>query len=272
VVVIKSEQSGKTIVTATRIKVLIDGTVDTSKFDKLRVDGALLPLDALPALNSSPANEPHTEDSLAKAIDSSVGKIADALYPRPLWLKAKNGGDILAAQLKALKWLRERGYANVSLLIPSIHSARDVIDARILAEKIGLQKKGLNLGAFIDTPAMTFLPDELAHAGVSFACIDADSLSQKMLADDAARFFGTLHPSVAKAVEHTTRCFRRHKVPVAILSTKANPHDSLDKFVRARPDALVLAMEHLPVSTYLIARFERLLELEFRKDWVVKRI
>lgn len=180
------------------------------------------------------------EGKLTDVLIEGVQKIADAFYPKPVFfrtfdiptdeLKHLKGGsiepdeknpllglrgiqkdlknpEILEAQFKAVKNLKDEGYHNIAIKIPYLRDVSEYRASKNIMKNIGLKPhKDLKVGVSVETPAVVLTFDQVLEEGVDFITIGMSDLTMCSLAVDrrgvnVAKLFQLTHPSVMRMVK-----------------------------------------------------------------------
>ena len=196
----------------------------------------------------------HGADAYVGEIVDGVQRVADEFYPRPVRARTLDaptdefrqleGGedepaehnpmlgyrgvrrsldrpDVFAHELAAFRKLYEMGYDNVEIMFPMVNDAEDVLQARDLLRKAGVDTDKRKWGVMIETPASALCVGEMAEAGVDFASFGTNDLTQYTLAVDrnnerVAGRYDALHPAVLELVTDVIDTCREHGVSTSI--------------------------------------------------------
>ena len=184
------------------------------------------------------------EDELIKILMENIVKVVDVFYPKPVWYRTldaptdefqtlKGGEDephehnpmlgwrgirreldepeILKAEFKAIKKLREQGYTNIGIMIPLSQSPDELKKAKAISEEVGLiPHKDIDFGIMVETPAAALIVEDFIEVGVDFVSLGTNDLTQYTLAVDrnnelVAKNYTEEHPAVIKLMARTIK-------------------------------------------------------------------
>jgi len=184
------------------------------------------------------------EDELIKILMENIIKVVDVFYPKPVWYRTLDaptdefqtlkGGEeeprehnpmlgwrgirreldepeILKAEFKAIKKLREQGYTNIGIMIPLSQSPDELKKAKEIAEEVGLRPhKDIDFGIMVETPAAALIVEDFIDEGVDFVSLGTNDLTQYTLAVDrnnelVAKNYTEEHPAVLKLIGRTIK-------------------------------------------------------------------
>jgi pyruvate,water dikinase len=196
----------------------------------------------------------HGVEAYVEEIVNGIRGVADEFYPRPVRVRTLDaptdefrqlkGGDdephehnpmlgyrgirrsldrpeVFEYELEAFRRLFEMGYDNVELMLPLVNDGEDVLAARRLMEKAGIDPEKRTWGVMVETPASALSIESLIDAGIDFASFGTNDLTQYTLAVDrnnenVADRFDELHPAVLSLIEDVITTCREHGVRTSI--------------------------------------------------------
>ncbi|WP_323173477.1 phosphoenolpyruvate synthase [Natrialba sp. PRR66] len=208
------------------------------------------------SLNQTPAKfiDENGTGAYTKELIDGIRGVADEFYPRPVRVRTLDaptdefrqleGGadepkehnpmlgyrgirrsldrpDVFAHELEAFRRLYEMGYDNVEIMFPLVTDAEDVYRAKELLKEAGIDPQTRRWGAMIETPASALAIEELIEAGIDFASLGTNDLTQYTLAVDrnnenVADRFDELHPAVLQLISGIIETCREHDVDTSI--------------------------------------------------------
>ncbi len=120
--------------------------------------------------------------------------------------------EILKAEYAAVKKLLEQGY-NVGIVLPFVSDKEEVRKAKEVL-------KDVNIGVMIETPASCAAIADICKEGVSFACMNIESIAQLVLGIDkhnpkVKKHFNLMHPAVLSLIETAIKGCKAHGVEIA---------------------------------------------------------
>ncbi len=177
--------------------------------------------------------------------------------------------ELLKAQFEAVKQLLEQGYKNIGIMLPFVHSAEQVREAKKLAEEIGLkQEKGvLEFGVMIETPASVQIIDELIAEGIDFVSFGTNDLTQLTLGLDRnngkiQKHFNELHPAILRQLKHVIEKCREAGVKTSICGQAASNPEMASKLIRYGIGSLSANIDAVKEIRSVVLREEKKMILE----------
>lgn len=208
-------------------------------------------------------------EALVDAVKKGAGKVAKFFSGKPVWFRTFDartdefrnleGGDkepkednpmlgwhgirrdldepeLLKAQFRAIKELADEGLANVGIMLPFVQSAAEVREAKEIARECGLKpgKGGTAFGVMVETPAATWVIDELIAEGIDFISFGTNDLTQLTLGVDRnnehiQKLFNELHPGVLRQLEYVISRCRKNGVETSICGQAASDPEMVRK-------------------------------------------
>lgn len=180
------------------------------------------------------------EGDLTRVLTDGVRVIADAFYPKPVFLrtfdiptdelrhleggnlepfennpllgsrgiiKDLNNPPILEAQFEAVKNLLDEGYHNLELKIPYVRDISEYTKSLKILKKCGVTPhRDLKVGISVETPSVVLTFDEFLRCGLDFVTIGMSDLTMCSLAVDrrgvkVSKHFQVTHPAVMTMVQ-----------------------------------------------------------------------
>lgn len=180
------------------------------------------------------------EDELIRVLVENILKVVDTFYPKPVWYRtldaptdefqSLDGGEdephehnpmlgwrgirreldepeILKAEFKAIKKLREQGYTNIGIMLPLLQHPDELKQAKKIARDMGLKpQEDIEFGIMVETPAAAMIIEDFIAEGLDFVSFGTNDLTQYTLAIDrnnqkVAGLYTEGHPAVLKLIE-----------------------------------------------------------------------
>ncbi|PSP56598.1 phosphoenolpyruvate synthase [Halobacteriales archaeon QS_1_67_19] len=262
----------------------------------LRMEHMILSTDKTPAKYI----EDRGEDAYVGEIVEGVRTVADEFYPRPVRVRTLDaptdefrqlqGGedepeehnpmlgyrgirrsldrpDVFAHELEAFARLYEMGYDNVEVMFPLVNDAEDVLRARNLMERAGIDPDKRTWGVMIETPASALGVEEMARQGIDFASFGTNDLTQYTLAVDrnngnVADRFDELHPSVLQLISRTIETCREHGVDTSICGQAGSKPEMVQHLVEAGISSISANIDAVRDVQHEVKRVEQQLLLD----------
>lgn len=218
-------------------------------------------------------------EELTQIIYEGVGKVAKTFYPKHVWVRSLDartdefrnmkGGEneprednpmlgwhgirrsldepeILKAELRALKKLREGGLDNVIWELPFIINVSELRKAKEIAKEMGAPN---NFGIMVEVPACALTIEEFCKEGIAFASFGSNDLTQTTLGIDRNNerlisIFDEMHPSMQFLFKHVIDVCKKYKVESSICGElPSNREDAVDFLIKAGIDSLSVNLD-----------------------------
>ena len=243
-------------------------------------------------------------DELVRIIVDGVGKIARAFYPKPVWYRTLDartdefrgleGGeeepqeanpmlgwhgirraldepDVFRCEIEAIKQLYNQGLRNIGVMLPFIAKVEELKKAKEIIESVfvGNGEEGIpiKVGIMVETPAAALEIEAFCQAGIDFASIGSNDLTQMTLGVDRgnARISGLydeLDPAVLDLIKHTIQVCRKYNVPSSICGEAGSNPRMAEKLVEFGISSISCEMDAIERIRAVVARTERKLLLD----------
>jgi pyruvate,water dikinase len=174
---------------------------------------------------------------------------------------------LLKAELKAIRRLRQEGIRNISIMIPLVTHVNQVEKVKEIMSDLDLD---CDLGIMIETPAAVEIIDDLCSAGIKFASIGSNDLTQFTLAVDrnnekVADLFSELHPAVLKQIRRVIKKCREYNVESSICGQAGSNEEMVKKLVKYGISSISANVDAVGKIRNVVAEEERRL-LESARD------
>jgi pyruvate,water dikinase len=218
-------------------------------------------------------------DELTQIIYEGVGKVAKAFYPKHVWVRSLDartdefrnmkGGEneprednpmlgwhgirrsldepeILKAELRALKKLREDGLDNVIWELPFIINVSELRKSKEIAKEMGAPN---NFGIMVEVPACALTIEEFCKEGIAFASFGSNDLTQTTLGIDRNNerlisIFDEMHPSMQFLFKHVIEVCKKYKVESSICGElPSNREDAVNFLIKVGIDSLSVNLD-----------------------------
>ncbi|MBI2529990.1 MAG: phosphoenolpyruvate synthase [Candidatus Diapherotrites archaeon] len=172
--------------------------------------------------------------------------------------------ELLRAQFRAIKELREEGFWNIGIMLPFVQSAEEFRRAKEIAKGIGLKpgEKELQFGVMIETPASVWVIDELIEAGAEFISFGTNDLTQLTLGIDRnneriQRWFSELHPAILMEAKHVIERCRKAGVETSICGQAGSNPEMVKRLVVFGIDSVSANIDAVEAIRKVIAEERR---------------
>ena len=232
------------------------------------------------------------QEELTKIIFDNVGKVAQAFYPKHVWVRSLDartdefrnmkGGEnephednpmlgwhgirrsldepeILKCELKALKQLYEKGLNNVVWELPFIINVSELKKAKEIARGMGAPD---NFGIMVEVPACALTIEDSCKEGIVFASFGSNDLTQTTLGLDRNNerlmsLFDEMHPSMQFLFKHVIDVCNKYNVESSICGElPSNREDAVDFLVKAGIKSLSVNLDALDKVREQVSKVE----------------
>lgn len=244
------------------------------------------------------------EDELVNILAEGILKVADVFYPKTVWyrtldaptdeFKTLEGGenepdeanpmlgwrgirreldqpDILLAEFKAIKKLKDEGYTNIGVMLPLLHKPEELRRAKEIAREAGLEPhKDIDFGMMVETPASAIIIEDFIEEGLDFISFGTNDLTQYTLALDrnnelVAKHYSEAHPAVLKLLTSVIKKCKKAGVTTSICGQAGSKPEIVEKLVEAGIDSISANTDAVPTIRKLVAKVEKKIMLEAAK-------
>ncbi|NIM46940.1 MAG: phosphoenolpyruvate synthase [Candidatus Aenigmarchaeota archaeon] len=230
---------------------------------------------------------------LIEIIVDGVGKVAQAFYPKEVWVRSLDartdefrnmkGGEkepeednpmlgwhgirrsidepeILKCELEALKQLHEKGLNNVVWELPFIIDVSELRKAKEIAKNMGAPT---NFGIMVETPAAALTIEEFCKEGIAFASFGSNDLTQTTLGIDRnnenlIKIFDEMHLSMQFLFKHVIDICKKYNVESSICGElPSNRKDAVEFLVKTGIDSLSVNIDAIDKVREWVAEIEK---------------
>ena len=141
---------------------------------------------------------------------------------------------LLKAELKAIKLLREKGYNNLSVMLPMISHLEQIEKTKDILNELNMNE--VKLGVMIETPAACFIIHEICKdERIKFVSIGSNDLTQFTLGVDRNNaevqdLYNEMHPSVLRLIKKVVKTAQNYDVE-ASLCGQAGSNENMAKYL-----------------------------------------
>lgn len=241
------------------------------------------------------------EDELVQVLVDNILKVVDVFYPKTVWyrtldaptdeFKTLEGGenepdeanpmlgwrgirreidqpDILRAEFKAIKKLKEQGYANIGIMLPLLHKPEELREAKEIARSVGLiPHVDVDFGMMVETPAAAIIIEDFIAEGLDFVSFGTNDLTQYTLALDrnnelVAKHYTEAHPAVLKLLMSVIKKCNQAGVTTSICGQAGSKPEIVEKLVEAGISSISANTDAVPEIRKLVAKVEKKIMLD----------
>ena len=241
------------------------------------------------------------EDELVQVLVDNILKVVDVFYPKTVWyrtldaptdeFKTLEGGenepdeanpmlgwrgirreidqpDILRAEFKAIKKLKEQGYANIGIMLPLLHKPEELREAKKIAKSVGLiPHVDVDFGMMVETPAAAIIIEDFIAEGLDFVSFGTNDLTQYTLALDrnnelVAKHYTEAHPAVLKLLMSVIKKCNQAGVTTSICGQAGSKPEIVEKLVEAGISSISANTDAVPEIRKLVAKVEKKIMLD----------
>ncbi|MCD6371220.1 MAG: phosphoenolpyruvate synthase [Candidatus Aenigmarchaeota archaeon] len=235
------------------------------------------------------------KEDYTRILIDGIKPIAKAFYPKPVWVRTLDartdefrkligGGEepqesnpmlgwhgirrsldepeLLKTEFEAIKRLHEEGLTNVHVMLPFVIDVKEFEKAKGIAREIGLPET-VDLGIMVETPAAALAIEEFCKAGIKFASLGTNDLTQLTLGIDRnnellIKLFDERHESVKKLISHVIRTCKKYEVESSICGEAPSNYPEFVEFlVREGISSISVNIDALDKVKAKVAEVER---------------
>jgi len=168
--------------------------------------------------------------------------------------------EMLKTQFRAIRSLIKKGYTNIGIMIPFTQNVKEYIEAKKLAEFVGLRPhKDCFFGIMVETPGCSLTIEEYIDAKIDFVSFGTNDLTQLTLGldrnnDKIQKWFSELHPAILKQIAHVISYCKPAGVRTSICGQAGSNPEMVKQLVRIGIDSIsanIDAVEKIRETVYL---------------------
>ena len=240
-------------------------------------------------------------DELVEAVKKGIRTVAEKFYPKPVWYRTFDartdefrnlqGGEeepeednpmlgwhgirrsldqpeIITAEFRAIKELREEGIDNVGVMLPFVIHPDELLRAKELAMEVGLvPHRDVDFGIMVETPAAALRIDDFIDEGIDFLSFGTNDLTQLTLGVDrnnalVQKHFDEMHPAVTDLISYVITTAREAGVETSICGQAGSYPSMVRRLVRLGIDSISANIDAVQKIREVVYREERRLMLE----------
>lgn len=214
--------------------------------------------------NSPKQSEPSNSAEPLRSKDAIA--LLEMFHPHPVWFRLN--ADINSPQLKRgfseLKKLKHLGFENFGIAFFGVRDFSEIYNARLLAAEAGVSLgTEIDFGAVIEYPASAMMASAFLKTGASFAIIDIDQLTKRMLFSKKIRM--QIHPSVAGAIKSYAQALNAAKIHLSARGKMLEDNGVVHELVSYGIGSFVVPLENAGKIMLYAAFGEKKRELELLK-------
>ncbi|MEM4663089.1 MAG: aldolase/citrate lyase family protein [Candidatus Diapherotrites archaeon] len=180
--------------------------------------------------------------------------------------------ELLKAQFLAIKQLLDEGYSNIGIMLPFVHTAEQVREAKKIAEEVGLKReKGvLEFGVMIEVPSAALTIEDIIAEGIDFISFGTNDLTQLTLGIDRnneriQKYFNEMHPSVLKLIKMVIEACKKAGVKTSICGQAASNPEMVRILVQYGIDSVSANIDSVKKIKAVVIEEEKRLLIESTK-------
>ena len=192
-------------------------------------------------------------------------EIAEKAHPQEIWFKLDISSNHFVEGLKQMDKLSHMGFSNFGILIAGAKDAADLYRVRLIAEECGFSF-GLEIpfGVMVEYPAMALSYSAISKAGASFAVIDVDGISKKIMCSE--KTYETIPEPVLRVLNDSIKHFKDMKIHVAASGKMLDSAYVLKELVGRGVDSLISSSDNLEKLRIKACYAEKMQEIDFMKS------
>lgn len=235
------------------------------------------------------------QDELIEIIVDGVGTVAEAFYPKPIWVRSLDvrtdeysnmiGGEkepkesnpmlglhgirrslvdteLLKSEFRALKKIYEKGLDNIGVMIPFTYDVSEFIEAKKIAKEIGLPDN-MKFGVMIEVPSCALSITEYCKAGIDFISFGSNDLTQLTLGLDRNneklnKLFDEMHLGMRFLFAYVIETCKKYNVETSICGeAPSNRKDIVEYLVNLGITSLSVNIDAIDKVRKWVSELER---------------
>ncbi len=191
--------------------------------------------------------------------------LAEAAHPQNIWFKLNVSENHFKEGITEMGKLCHMGFSNFGILLSGIKDAGEISRVRFLAAECGFSfGVEIPFGVLIEYPGMALSCDAISKAGASFAVMDIDSLSKRIMC--AEKIHCEIPEPVLKVVLDSIGQLKQKKIHVAVRGHMLENMAVLNDLLNHGIDSLVTQSENLEKIKLKAIYAEKSHEIDFLKS------
>ena len=165
-------------------------------------------------------NIPITHGAVSEVFDSEGNlsrkpfELAEHAHPTDVWFELNFSKSGFKEGLEEMKKLAHMGFSNFKILLSGLKDPGDIYRVRLIAAEQGFSfGTEIPFGVLVEYPAMALSYEAISKAGASFALMDVDALSKRILFSEKTP--DGLPAPVAKVMEDSISHFKNMRIDVS---------------------------------------------------------
>ncbi|VVB61301.1 Phosphoenolpyruvate synthase [uncultured archaeon] len=192
-------------------------------------------------------------------------ELAEKAHPSDVWFRLDVTQNNFREGLKEMAKLSHMGFSNFSIMLSGLKEADEIRRARFVAAECGvLFGVEIPFGVSIDSPGMALSYDEISRAGATFAVMDIDSLSKKIMCHEKIQH--EIPEPVSKIIESSITRFKQKGIHVAARGNMLESTDVLKELMASGIDSILAHPANFEKIKLKALYAEKHQELDFMKS------
>ena len=209
--------------------------------------------------------------AVAEIFDSS-GKLAlkpfelaERAHPSDVWFELNVSSSHFKRGIEEMAKLAHMGFSNFKILLSGLKEPADIYRARLLAAECGFSfGAAVPFGVIVEYPAIALSHEAISKAGASFAVVDVDALSKRIMFSEKTP--DALPEPVIKIIRNSIAHFKGIKMHVSARGSMLEKVSVMKEITKQGIDSIVthpVKSEKLKVK---LLYAEKSHEVDFLKD------
>ncbi len=192
-------------------------------------------------------------------------ELAEKAHPSDVWFRLDITQSNFREGLKEMAKLSHMGFSNFGIMLSGLKEADEIRRARFVAAECGvLFGVEIPFGVSIESPGMALSYDEISRAGATFAVMDIDSLSEKIMCHK--KFGHEIPGPVSKIIEGSITQFKQKGIHVAARGDMLQSTDVLKELMSLGVDSIIAHPHNFEKIKLKALYAEKHQELDFMKS------
>jgi len=172
------------------------------------------------------------------AISRKPFEIAEHAYPTDVWFELNITNSRFKEGLEEMNKLSHMGFSNFKILLSGLKEPSDLYRVRLLAAESGINfGVEIPFGVVVDYPAIALSYETISKAGASFAVMDVDALSKRIMFSEKTP--EELPEPVTKILRNSISHFKEIKMRVSARGSMLENVDVLKELTGQGIDSIV---------------------------------
>ncbi len=196
---------------------------------------------------------------------------AEKAHPNNVWFKLDASQNNLKKGMEEMGKLLHTGFSNFGILLLGLKDISEIYKVRVAAAECGVPfGTAIPFGIMVEYPAMALSYDSVSNAGASFAVMDIDALSKRIMCSE--KNYDAIPEPVMKIVAKSIEHFKERKIHVSAGGHMLDNSAVLKDLLSHGIDSIVAHQHNAERIKLKTAYAEKTFELDFLKSKMKRHI